>query len=288
MRDQAESLRRMVDGVMEQGRGQGKVIAVVSGKGGVGKSNVSLNFALTLSRQNQKVALIDLDLGMGNLDILMGLSPSYHIIDMIKRELTIWDIAEQGPEGITYIAGGSGLSELVELNERQMERFFQQFESLGAIYDYIILDMGAGATAESLRFILSAHEIFVVTTPEPTSITDAYAMVKYICKEPIENPEILLIVNRAESKREGEQTAANFKRVVSHFLKKDIHSLGYLPQDSHVVKAVKAQAPFVLHAPQAKASMAMGKLVHTYLGHRVDRGAPSYQSFMKKIRKWFR
>ncbi|WP_017727330.1 MinD/ParA family protein [Halalkalibacterium ligniniphilum] len=284
MNDQAESLRRIMN---ESSQTEAKVIAVVSGKGGVGKSNVSLNFAIALAKRGKRVAVIDLDIGMANLDILMGLQPSYHIVDMIERELTIWDIAEAGPEGIYYIAGGSGLSTLVKLNEEKIQRFLQQLESAAKSFDYIFLDMGAGATAESLQFILAAHEVFVVTTPEPTSITDAYAMVKYIHQQG-EDSTLSLLVNRADSKQEGERTAANFQRVVNHFLAKEMRLLGYLPQDHEVIRAVKAQTPFLLFNPKAKSSVAIEDIAAAYLGLDKSLEHKGLNSFMSRLRRFFR
>ncbi|MDV2685448.1 MinD/ParA family protein [Alkalihalophilus lindianensis] len=280
MNDQAESLRRIVN---PHHQGSAKVIAVVSGKGGVGKSNVCLNFALTLRDTGEKVAIIDMDMGMGNLDILMGVTASHHIIDMLKNQLTIWDIVEKGPKEISYLAGGSGLSEFVELDSEQMERFFTQLGALEHEFDYVFLDMGAGATKETIKFILAAHEILVITTPEPTAITDAYAMVKYIHLED-EDKQLSMIVNRAETTREGDQTATNFMRVTKQFLDKEIQLLGSLPDDRTVSRAVKAQTPFVLFAPRSEVSVAMKSLVNHYLGESSNQPTISFSSFIRSIR----
>ncbi|MDT8859007.1 MinD/ParA family protein [Alkalihalobacillus sp. MEB130] len=262
MNDQAESLRRLINMNDEK---EAKVIAVVSGKGGVGKSNVCLNFAISLSNLNKKVAIIDLDIGMGNLDILMGLTPSYHLLDMLENQLSVWDIMEESDVGISYIAGGSGFSTFSKLNEEKMHRFFSQLEKIGKKFDYIFLDMGAGATKESLEFILAAHEVFIVTTPEPPSITDAYSMLKYIYLQENEKP-LYLIVNRADSEQEGNRTLNSFKKVAMQFLSKEISILGFIPDDTNVKKAVKAQIPFVIWNDQTKASKAVKQLASSYIG----------------------
>ncbi|KHF39760.1 MinD/ParA family protein [Halalkalibacter okhensis] len=281
MNDQAENLRRLIE--MNDNNKEAKVIAVVSGKGGVGKSNVCLNFAISLSELNKKVAIIDLDIGMGNLDILMGLSPRYHLLDMLENQLSIWDIIEESKVGISYIAGGSGLSKFVQLNDKKRQRFFSQLEQMGHAFDYIFLDMGAGATEESIEFVLAAHEVFIVTTPEPPAITDAYSMLKYIYLQEKEKP-LFLIVNRADSEKEGNRTLNNFKHVALQFLDKEIGILGFIPDDATVSKAVKAQTPFVIWSKQAKASMAVSRLASSYLG--VDKqSSTKFSQFLFKVKR---
>lgn len=283
MNDQAENLRRLVEPTEVT---EAKVIAVVSGKGGVGKSNVSLNFAISLSQLGKRVAIFDLDIGMANLDILMGLTPSYHIMDLLDNQLSIWDIIEEGPGGIAYIAGGSGFSKFVELDDQRMQRFFSQLELIGQHYDYIILDMGAGATKGSIQFVLAADDVFVVTTPEPPAMTDAYAMVKYIFLHEKEKP-LYLIVNRAESTKEGNRTLDSFKRVALQFLQKDLSILGFIPNDTIVMRAVKAQTPFVVMDKEAKASKAMLQLASSYLGE--DRQQPTtFGHFISKVKRLFK
>src|SRR5690625_1493809 len=147
MNDQAARLRRLV----KQDRNVGaKVISVVSGKGGVGKSNVCLNFAISLAKQGERVLILDLDIGMANLDILMGLHPKYNIMDLFTNNLSIWDLIDEGEAGVSYIAGGSGFSTLIELNDDRMERFFTELERIGPHFDYIFMDMGAGATKSGI------------------------------------------------------------------------------------------------------------------------------------------
>ncbi|GAE29265.1 MinD/ParA family protein [Halalkalibacter hemicellulosilyticus] len=279
MNDQAENLRKMV---ASEATKEAKVIAVVSGKGGVGKSNVCLNFALSLTRLGKKVAIFDLDIGMANLDILMGVSSTYTIMDALENELSIWDIIETDEDGLAYIAGGSGFSSFVELTESKIQRFFNQLELIGQHFDYVFLDMGAGATKASMQFILAANEIFVVTTPEPTSITDAYAMVKYIHLSD-EHIPMYLLINRAESEKEARDTEQNFKRVTLQFLGKHLLTLGYVPFDDKVTKSVKAQKPFVILYPQTRASQSIAQMASSYLG--IKESTPSkFGQFIKKMK----
>ncbi|WP_413381569.1 MinD/ParA family protein [Alkalihalobacillus sp. 1P02AB] len=281
MTDQAEKLRMMVQ---QSQKSHAKVIAVISGKGGVGKSNVSLNFALSLIQQQLKVAVIDLDIGMGNLEILLGKPAKYSIVDMLERDLLISDIQEEGPGHLTFIAGGTGLSELVKLNETKLQKFSEQLTQLSLTNDYILLDLGAGLTEETFGFILAADEVFVVTTPEPTAVTDAYSIIKYLTSKDQQKP-LHLLVNKVDSEKEGRQTAFNLQQVAKRFLNKEIEMLGQLPNDPQVSKAVKAQTPFIIYDQKSKVSKSLKKIVATYLGK--DKSTIKSVGFVQKIQSWF-
>ncbi|KAA0547919.1 MinD/ParA family protein [Bacillus sp. BGMRC 2118] len=287
MRDQAESLRQRLQRMKD--RTEAKVIAVVSGKGGVGKSNFSLNFAINLARQQQKVLIFDMDIGMGNIDILMGLSSRGSFVDIFKQGVSIQDIIKEGPEGVDFISGGSGLSTLFKLDSDKLSYFLNQLGKLALDYDYILFDMGAGITEDSLQFLLSVHEIFVVTTPEPTAITDAYSMMKYICTKE-NNAEFYLIVNRVLSHEEGTSTLKRLSEVMRQFLKKEIVQLGYLPDDRNVNKAVSRQTPFSIFDPKSKVSMAMKEITERYIdGNSIENGKqkPKSFSFISRLRHYF-
>lgn len=280
MNDQAENLRRLL---RNDQRKDAKVIAIVSGKGGVGKSNVCLNVAISLSKLGKKVAIFDLDIGMANLNILMGLTANYHLMDLLDNQLSIWDIMEEGPAGLSYIAGGSGFSSFVELTDERLQKFFSQLELIGEHFDYIFLDMGAGATKESVELVMAVHEVFVVTTPEPTAMTDAYSMIKFIHLKDDLKP-MYLIVNRVDSEKEGLRTIESFKKVALQFLQKDISALGYIPNDPAVSKAVKAQTPFVLFDSFSKGSQAVARIAALYIGQK-QVTPTKYGQFLSKMRK---
>ncbi|WP_416150932.1 MinD/ParA family protein [Salipaludibacillus sp. HK11] len=288
MNDQADALRNKMtraNTTSEKNREiNTKVIAVVSGKGGVGKSNFVVNFSLGLQNSKKRVLIIDLDIGMANIDILLGQTSTYSIVDMIQKEMSIWSVIENGPSGLSYIAGGSGLADIFEMDSGKADFFYRQIESLTKEFDYIFFDMGAGVTSSSFHFLLSSHEVILVTTPEPTSITDAYGMVKYInLKEP-ELP-ISMIVNRARSTKDGKHTSQNVLNVTKRFLNKDIRFLATLPDDEVVWKAVRAQQPFYLYAPRSKASQAIQKAVDRYLLDGVKGNeSKSIQSFLSKLK----
>ncbi|CQR47680.1 Flagellum site-determining protein YlxH [Paraliobacillus sp. PM-2] len=283
MTDQAANLRRDMNRIKKNK--QAKTISVVSGKGGVGKSNFSLNFAITLAKRHKKVLLFDLDIGMGNIDILMGVQPTQTIVEMYEKELPVYDIIESGPYSLSYIAGGSGLPELFQMSEYKQNYFLQQLNELLVSYDYIIFDMGAGASADTIRYILASDESVVVTTPEPTSIMDAYGMMKHIYYY---NQDILLylLVNQAQSTKEGEQTIKRLQQVTKRFLQMSITPLGILPKDKAVSKAVLSQTPFSLLEPNAKITRALNELAEHYETGKFESGNNGPSAFINKLIKF--
>ncbi len=284
MNDQAEALRHLIrQQELLQDRKQTRVITVTSGKGGVGKSNFSLNFAIALQRMGRKVLVFDADIGMANIDVLMGISSPYSLYHLLKREKTIWDIVGVGPEGIHYIAGGSGFKDLLELTPGQLERFAEEIEKLHGQYDIILFDTGAGLSKETVRFIAASQETVVVTTPEPTSITDAYALIKMV-KAMEMSVDFRLIVNRAADRREGKETADKISLVTQRFLQAELPSLGMIPDDPHVPKAVKRQVPFVVLYPDSEAAAAVKQIAGRFLDipqARVERGG--VKGFLHKL-----
>lgn len=241
-----------------------RIIAVTSGKGGVGKSNFALNFALSLVQQNKKVLIFDVDLGFANVDVLLGRSPKESIASMLDKELSIWDIIEEGPNGVLFISGGTGFNDLFRLDEEKMNKFFHELSVIQGHVDYIILDTGAGLSEENLRFILAADDVILVTTPEPTAVTDAYAVVKMVHSKD-RNVHMKLIINQCTSEKEGKQTADNFKKVTEQFLNKRIETLGFIPSDIHVINSVKKQIPFLLAFPNCDASKAVQNVTYEFL-----------------------
>ncbi|WP_223642511.1 MinD/ParA family protein [Planococcus sp. 4-30] len=269
MRDQANGLRekmRMKQSEKPERKSikKTRVLAITSGKGGVGKSNFALNFALSLVEQNKKVLIFDVDLGFANIDVLLGRTPQETIATMIEKDLAAQDIIEEGPNGLLFISGGNGFSDLFSMDDLKLEKFFKELSALQGKVDYIILDTGAGLSYENLRFILAADDVILVTTPEPTSITDAYSVVKMVQgRDP--NVHMKLVVNQCISVREGQRTADNFKQVAQQFLGKDIEALGFIPSDVHIPEAVKKQHPLLLAYPSSEAATAIRKMASEFL-----------------------
>jgi flagellar biosynthesis protein FlhG len=253
MNDQAQGLRNLVQAQSLGDRGTTRIVTVTSGKGGVGKSNFTLNFALSLQAKGYKVLVFDADIGFSNIDVLMGVSPKYSLYHLLKKEKTIWDIIQQGHNGLEFIAGGSGFQDLIRLSDEDLEYFTEQVGQLNGYADFLIFDTGAGLSKETLKFILAAQETIVVTTPEPTSITDAYAVIKMVHAMD-DDVRFQLVVNRVSDAAEGRQTANKISLVAKQFLQLDIPTLGFVSDDSSVSKAVKKQIPFSIAFPHSAAS----------------------------------
>ncbi|MGI2293061.1 MinD/ParA family protein [Paenibacillus sp. GXUN7292] len=265
MNDQAEALRQLVKQNNSQSQLKNtRVVTVTSGKGGVGKSNFSLNFALSLQRLGQKVLVFDADIGMANIDVLMGQTTPYNLYHLLTQEKTIWDIIAVGPEGLHYIAGGSGFKDLLELTAEQLERFAGEIEKLHGRYDVILFDTGAGLSKETVKFITAADETIVVTTPEPTSITDAYALIKMVRAMHID-VSFKLVVNRATNRKEGQQTLDKISLVAKRFLDTELPTLGIMFDDGNVSSAVKKQIPFSICYPSTAASKAVMEIARSFL-----------------------
>lgn len=264
MNDQAQGLRDLVSGRSQASEGSARILTVTSGKGGVGKSNFTLNFALTLQQQGYRVLVFDADIGLANIDVLMGVSPQYSLYHLLKKEKTLKEIVHTGPGGLQFIAGGSGFTELLRLSEEELEHFSSQINQLSHEMDYIIFDTGAGLSKETLKFIVAAHETFVVTTPEPTAITDAYAIIKMV-KGMDYDVKFRLVINRVTNDKEGKQTADKISLVAKKFLDLHIPTLGFVEDDAHVSKAVRKQVPFTIEYPSSGASRSLQRIVTSYL-----------------------
>ncbi|MFZ7944710.1 MinD/ParA family protein [Neobacillus sp. 19] len=280
--DQAYSLRQLSKTLSEPVR-HSRVVTVASGKGGVGKSNFALNFALSLMELGQKVVLVDLDLGMANIDILMGMTPKAHLLSMIKQKQSVWDVLEKGPNGLEYIAGGSGFTKLLQLQEEERSYFFAELEKLHGYADTIIIDTGAGLTLESQQCHLSADEVMLLTTCEPTAIADAYSVVKILHgRQP--SISIQLVINRVVNPKEGMEVASKFKAAVHSFLQMDIKIFGAIPEDPHVLQSVLKQVPFCLAAPRSQASQTLRRLAERFVtGSTSEDGHGGIKGFVRKL-----
>lgn len=288
MYDQAERLRRLVStkGALQT---ETRVITVTSGKGGVGKSNFSLNFALGLSQTGKKVVVLDADVGFANIDVLMGKTPRLTLADLVQKRATIWEVMESGPYGIRFIPGGSGLQDLLNLRPEQLSYVTRQLEELRGVADFLIVDTGAGLNEGTLRFILSSDDVIVVSTPEPTAITDAYALIKLVTKQK-GNVNIQLVINRASSLTEGKQAAEKIALVSKKFLNLELQTLGFVLDDPKVSKAVKEQVPFLIRYPESSAARCIEQLVRKQL--KITTGSQSngmgIAAFLSKLTHIFR
>lgn len=260
--DQAEQLRNIIKQQNKKPH-SARVITVTSGKGGVGKSNVSVNLAIQMSRMGKKTVILDADFGLANIEIMLGIRPRYNLADMMFRGREVKDIICTGPEGIGFISGGSGLREMTNLNRDQILSLVRMMYELDHYADVVIIDTGAGISDAVIELVASSSEVLLVATPEPTSITDAYALLKTLHRHNGFDPtatSIKMIGNRIQSYEEGRELYLKLNTVVNKFLGMDMDYLGAIPYDERLPKAVMQQQPLSLAFPDAPASRAMLEL----------------------------
>jgi flagellar biosynthesis protein FlhG len=262
MVDQAESLRRIAK-VKEQRLAllapnipfPCRVITITSGKGGVGKTNLAANLAIAFGMIHKRVLLMDADLGLPDINVIMGLipPPRYNLYHVLSGRKKISEILAEGPAGVRLITGAIGVNEIANLSDEKRVVFIRELAELGKYADLIIIDTGAGLSSNILGFILAADDVILVTTPEPTAIADAYGMVKAIASER-RDTNIKLLINRTKSLLEGKMVADRVINIVGQFLNMRVEKIGYVMEDKAVIKAVRRQKPFVLAYPKSKAS----------------------------------
>lgn len=279
LRAKMEKRERVLPMVYSQ---KAKTLAVISGKGGVGKSNITLNTALALQDKGRKVLLIDLDIGMGNIDILMGNSSSATIIDVLTDRKPLLQSLSVGPKGLRYISGGTGLDVMFQLDQRKWTFFANELSHVLSQFDYVLFDMGAGLSKDQLPFILSAEDILIITTPEPTAIMDAYSAVKHLVLT--ENKlSMKVAVNRCRDQKEGLDAFARLSRTIHMFLDVQVQFAGSVSDDVIVSKAVVEQVPFFIKSPQAKASRSVRILADALFEREETRHKEDKQTFIEKL-----
>ncbi|ASZ61398.1 MULTISPECIES: flagellum location/number ATPase FlhG [Bacillus] len=279
LRAKMEKRERVLPMVYSQ---KAKTLAVISGKGGVGKSNITLNMALALQDKGKKVLLIDLDIGMGNIDILIGNSSSATIIDVLTDRKPLLQSLSIGPKGLRYISGGTGLDVMFQLDQRKLTFFANELSHALSQFDYVLFDMGAGLSKDQLPFILSAEDILIITTPEPTAIMDAYSAVKHLVLT--ENKlSMKVAVNRCRDQKEGLDAFARLSRTIHMFLDVQVQFAGSVSDDVIVSKAVVEQVPFFIKSPQAKASRSVRILADALFEREETRHKEDKQTFIEKL-----
>ena len=268
--DQAEKLRKIVkslreksgsimDRAVQKSNKSARLIAVTSGKGGVGKTSITVNLAIQLCRKGHRVVVIDGDLGLANVEVIMGIVPKYSMYDLLNSKLELSDVLMEGPAGIKFISGGTGIVELANIEKQEFDRILCSMSALDNYADFILVDTGAGISSGVISFILAAREVILVTTPEPTSITDAYAVLKVISQNN-GNCSVRLVANMVEGPREAEDVAGRLNTAAEKFLGTGIKSLGYLVKDPAVSRAIKMQTPFLVAFPKCAAARGIERI----------------------------
>lgn len=264
--DQAEKLRAIIKQQNQINISNARIITVTSGKGGVGKSSISINLALQFRRQGKRVIIFDADFGLANIEVMFGVIPKYSLADLIFKGKELKEIITEGPEGVQFVSGGSGIAKLVNLDHEQIKRMVYKLSELESMADVIIIDTGAGISHSVLEFVAASPEVILVTTPEPTSITDSYALLKSLSMFPgyePENGKVMIVANKVSSQAESKNIYDKLSAVVSRFLNINLEYLGAVPQDASITKAIMKQKPVTLAYPQAEASMAFVEIIET-------------------------
>lgn len=260
--DQASKLRERVQ--TSQNISNARVIAVTSGKGGVGKTTLSVNIALELSRRGKKVVIFDADFGLANVEVMLGIRPRYNLLDLIHNNKTMTEIITKGPEGIGFISGGSGVSELTSLDNLSIQLLISELSKLDELYDVVIIDTGAGIMDSVMEFVMMSPEVILVVTPEPTSITDSYSLLKVLRRKDNFNPlykTIHVVTNRVDSDAEGREIFDKIDTVSSKFLNTKLSFLGPVIYDKNASMAVIEQKPLIQIYPGSNAAKSICQLV---------------------------
>lgn len=260
--------------------GGARTISFLSGKGGTGKTNICVNLGVAIQKLGKKVLMIDGDLGLANVEVILGLTPKYTLYDVLYRGMDLESVVTYGPEGVLVIPGGSGALELSKVDTNRQKMLIEKLIELGSNVDYIFIDGGAGIHQDVLTFASGSDEIILVMTPEPTSLADAYTLIKAVTLSDT-NKEIKVIVNRIKSPSEGEDTVDRLNVLLERFLRFSVTYLGHIPDDIWVEKAVKEQLPFVTRYPFSKASRAVSEIALKLLA--LEKRGTGFRGFFRNI-----
>ena len=296
MTDQASRLRNLVEEMSEEEVGANRigeldlnvekstrVIAITSGKGGVGKTNLAVNLAVALQMAGKKVLLIDADIGMANVNVLMGRVTNRSLVDLLEDEIELEDVVEEGVQGVKYISGVAGIEAALNVNRSEQRKIHRKLGRCSELADIIIIDTGAGLSRYVIEFILAAHEVLLVTTPEPTALADAYAVVKAYSKY-AKKRSMQLIVNRIRDEEECHEVTERLNQTTQKFLKLSVGCLGYVYEDRAVRDAVKNQEPFLLRKPNSSASLCVKEIARSLMtGEDMESVSKGWRAILDRL-----
>jgi len=267
--DQAAKLRELSKSALiskyEETTGEERpsahVIAITSGKGGVGKSSFTVNLALVLASLNKRVLIIDADLGMANVDVMMGCTANYSLLNIINGTHSLEEVIVTGPRNVKILSGGSGIRSLTKLSTIELQRVINQIVQYEKKTDFVLFDTGAGMGENVMSFLLAAEDIILVTTPEPTALTDAYSILKaYLGNKG--KASLRLVVNKAGNETESTAITNKLTKVAGKFLNIQLEQLGYIFEDAAVSKSIKQQTPLILESPNSPAAKCITNIAH--------------------------
>lgn len=284
--DQAEQLRNLIRARQAMNKPMARVITVTSGKGGVGKSNTSINLAIQFRKRGHRVIILDADFGMANIEIMFGSVPRHNLYDLINQGMNIKDIITWGTGDIGFISGGSGIVGMSNLSKEYLFYIIQQLSGLDDIADVIIIDTGAGVSDTVLEFLVASGEIILVTTPEPTSITDSYSLLKVLRQHPKfskDTTAIKVVANRVSKESDGEVLFNKLEPVIKRFLNLSVSYLGAVPMDLQLAEAVMKQTPVSLKNPNARSSLAYEVIAAKLMGESISTKKRGMTAFFTNI-----
>jgi len=272
MADQAERLRDLFSGKTKPAefvaQDKTRIITIASGKGGVGKTSLTVNLAIALSKAGQKVMILDADLGMANVDIMMGLTPRCTLYDVLQGQKTLKEIIIEASPGVSIVPGCSGIFEAANIGRRQREDLVRELEEYAREMDFILIDTGAGISQVVLGFIASADDVIIVVTPEPTSITDAYGIIKILSRFKL-HKQVYLVINMANSLQEAQESARKIEIVADRYLQINIIRLGVMYSDNSVKKAIKEMTPFIIKYPRSQVSQDVIQIANNIVEQKI-------------------
>ncbi len=271
MQDQATALRQIVQSRYEGALGAsggGQVVAVASGKGGVGKTNLSVNLAIALRRNGQRVAILDADFGLANVDVFLGLTAPYHLGHVLEGIVPMESILVEGPEQIDVIPASSGLQELAQLDEFRRMQILAELKGVLRNYDQVLIDTAAGISENVIGLLEFSHRVIVVSAPEPTAIVDAYALMKVLLIRE-RSKDLQVVINSVANEAEADEVYQQLSRVVKQFLGKKIDLLGYILEDEKVPRAVREQIPLLVNYPGSPAGRCLTRIAERLLENPV-------------------
>ena len=279
--DQASSLRSLA-----ASQRRATVIAITSGKGGVGKSNISVNLAIKLAQGGKRVALLDADLGLANTDVLCNVDLQWNLSHVISGKRDLADVMQQGPGGFWMIGGASGLAKMADLTDFDRQNIVDALAELESQFDVMLIDTGAGINPNVLAFTRAADHVLIVTTPEPTAITDAYAVAKVMIRDG-QDRTMSLLVNQVSSPVEGRAVYERISKVARQFLGVGLFDAGFIYADENVPQAVRRRSPFVISAPKSMASACVTQLA---IRLQQDSAAPAEKGggFFRRMSSWLK
>ena len=261
-----------------------RTIAVASGKGGVGKTNITANLAIGLSKLNKKVLVLDADLGLSNIDVILNLATKYNIKHLFNGEKKLKDLIVDGPQGIKVLPASSGIQELTDLDEFQRLRLIEEFESYDGGIDYLLIDTSSGISPNVAFFCMAAQDIIIVTSAEPTAMTDAYALIKVLFTK-YQEKDFKVLVNNVKNEKEATEVYRRLSTAAERFLSISLDYIGYIPYDESVQKAVRQQRALMDIYPESEASKSLFKISEKINNDNNDHVKGTLQFFLGGLLK---